>query len=91
MDSLVVGLLIVVIVLMVVLIGLLGVNIYLTYQTLVKPEAPCYAGAMQPRYGLATIDADHPQYASIMSKLKGKGAVTTDDTKKPAVGDGNYL
>jgi len=84
MDSLIVGLLFVVVVLLIVLVALVGVNIYITHKTLIRPEAPCFAGAMMPRFGTVAIEPDHPQYNSLMAKLKTKN--DTDDPKKPPTG-----
>ena len=89
MESLVIGLLFVIVVLLIILVTLVGVNIYLTHKTLVRPEAPCFAGAMQPRFNTVAIEAGDPQYQNILNKLKAKAGMTDD--KKPPVGDGNYL
>lgn len=85
MDSLIIGLLITNLVLLLVLVAIGVVCISLCYKTLVRPEAPCYAGGMQPKFGMMSVDPSHPAYAALAKKI---GASTE---KVPNADGGNYL
>jgi len=73
MDSLIVALLVANLVLLLTLVVIGGVCIYLCYKTLVRPEAPCFAGALaaqqQPRFGMMSIDPSHPAYSALAKKI----------------------
>jgi hypothetical protein len=91
--SLVIAFLFVIALLLVVLCGLVSWNIYLSYKGLIRPEAPCFAGALadrlgnQNRFGMVEVDSSHPAY-NMLTKM-GKGQI--EKSSKPQAGDGNYL
>jgi len=73
MEALIVILLIAILIGLIVLGGLLGWNIWLTYKTLVRPEAPCYAAnMMMPRMGLVEVDPSNPSYGALSKMIAAK-------------------
>ena len=88
MDPIIVGLLVAILLSQVIIAVGISVCAYLAYRTLVRPEAPCFAGMMNqmPQLGMMSIDPSHPAYNALAKKLH---AGKTEGAK--ADGTGNYL
>jgi len=91
METLIIGLLVSVLLLLVVLVGLVSWNIWLTYKTLVRPEAPCFAGSMpmMPRLGMVEVDSNHPSYGALSKMIAAKKA--GESGEDPVKKSGQYL
>lgn len=94
MDSLIVGLLITVLVSQVVILAVLGGVAYLCYRTLIRPEAPCFAGMapmIGPKIGTVEVDPTHPMYGPLSKMLAKKNGGGDNDPKAAKDEHGHYL